>query len=155
VSHGASCLVITTLDPGRIPSSTLGCANINTQPSSEPTRLLEILIADDEPQILSALKRILERRGHRVMSVESAYDALDLLAERSFDAAMIDARMPGNGLAVVRHLEADTAFSGPIVLMTGALSSDPSLTVGPAVLRLQKPFRFLDVVPLIEDAVQG
>ena len=55
---------------------------------------------------------------------------------------------------VVKHLEADPHFTGTVVLMTGALSTDPNLEVGPTVLRLQKPFRFMDVVPLLEGDIQ-
>jgi CheY-like chemotaxis protein len=135
------------LPPPAVPAPT-------SQIQGEAARALRILVADDEPMILKALKRILEWRGHFVTTASSAHEALERLAESSYDAAMVDARMPGDGITVLKHLEADPGFTGTVVLMTGALSSDPSLEVGPTVLRLQKPFRFLDIVPLLEGEIQ-
>jgi CheY-like chemotaxis protein len=119
------------------------------QPSEQPAPL-RILVADDEPLILSALKRILERRGHLVHTAADAATALELLGDHAFDAALVDARMPGDGLTVLAHLEDDASFDGVVVLMTGGLVTDPSVKVGPGVRRLQKPFSFPDVVPLLE-----
>ena len=121
--------------------------------SDEP-RSLRVLVADDEPLILRALTRLFERRGHEVHTAATAPEALALLDTVRFDAALVDARMPGSGLEVIRGLEADEHFDGPIMLMSGDLSADPLQQVGPHVKRLKKPFRFPDVIPLVEDGVQ-
>ena len=104
--------------------------------------------------ILAALERVLTRRGHTVRVACNAPGARSLLESHRFDAALIDDRMPGGGTSVVAHLERDPNFDGLIVLMSGALATDPLLQVGPEVVRLQKPFRFLELVPLVEDGVR-
>ena len=63
---------------------------------------------------------------------------------------LIDVKMPGGGLNVVSHLESDPNFDGRLVLMTGALATDPQVQVGPDVVRIQKPFRFEDLLPVVE-----
>ena len=62
--------------------------------------------------------------------------------------------MPRDGLTVLQELSQDPAFGGQIVLMTGGLAADPSIKVGPDVKRLQKPFKFPDVIPLLENRLR-
>jgi CheY-like chemotaxis protein len=111
---------------------------------------LQILIADDEPTIVSALEKFLTRRGHAVMTAPDAKAALLLVDRHRFDAALLDVRMPGGGLTVLEHLRNDPAFEGRVVLMTGALATDPEIPADPRVLRMQKPFRLTEVILMVE-----
>lgn len=54
-----------------------------------------ILIVDDEPSILSALKRLLRTARYQVVTVESGAAALDVLAAGEVDLIISDIRMPG------------------------------------------------------------
>lgn len=119
--------------------------------TSQPLR---ILLADDEPMIVALLRRVLERRGHTVRTASSAGEALSLLKSHRFDAALVDVRMPGDGLTVVAQLREDRSFDGLIVLMTGALATDPDVQAEPGVVRLQKPFKHRDLFPLLEGGVK-
>ena len=116
----------------------------------EPSRPLSVLLADDEPMIVRLLQRLLEGRGHTVRTASSAHQALSMLKAHQFDAALVDVRMPGGGLTVLEHLQADPSFSGMVVLMTGALATDPDLQLGPGVMRLQKPFNNRELIELLE-----
>ncbi len=115
-------------------------------------RPFRILVADDEPNVVRLLVRIFEGRGHDVVAACSAFEALEALEAGSFDVVLVDLNMPGGGLAVVSRLEADPAFTGRIVLMTGALAADPTMEMGPSVSRLQKPFQMTEVIALVEGA---
>ncbi len=53
-----------------------------------------ILIVDDEPVVLTALKFTLEREGFHVVAVTSPLKALAILAERDFAVIISDQRMP-------------------------------------------------------------
>lgn len=53
-----------------------------------------LLIVDDEPFVLSALKETLEREHYHVVAVTSPLKALSILAEREFAAIISDHRMP-------------------------------------------------------------
>ena len=56
-----------------------------------------VLIIDDEPSIRIALSGYLSSLGHAVDAVASDEDALSRLAERRYDAVLLDLRMPGRG----------------------------------------------------------
>jgi CheY-like chemotaxis protein len=129
---------------------------MHAAPSPPPSaakadRPLRVLIADDEPLILRALTRLLERRGHEVHAVPDAYQALELLGRGSFDAVLVDAQMPGGGPSVLDHLR-ESDYSGVAVLMTGAIAADAT-GISDGVRRLQKPFHFRSVIPLLEDTL--
>ena len=69
-------------------------------------RPLRVLVADDEPTLRLALALFLGRHGHEVMEAADAYEALQLAREEHFDVVLVDARMPGDGAALLEQLEA-------------------------------------------------
>ncbi len=62
--------------------------------SPAPVVAPAILIVDDEPFVLSALKETLEREKYHVVAVSSPLKALSILAERDFSVIISDQRMP-------------------------------------------------------------
>lgn len=54
-----------------------------------------LLLVDDEPGILAALKRMLRREGYRILTAASGAEALELLALESVQVMISDQRMPG------------------------------------------------------------
>lgn len=54
-----------------------------------------LLFVDDEPAILSALRRLFRPLGHRVLLAESGAAALQMLAHEKVDLVLSDMRMPG------------------------------------------------------------
>jgi signal transduction histidine kinase/CheY-like chemotaxis protein len=120
-------------------------------PDRSPARRLRILVADDEPALRLAITLVLERRGHAVVAAEDAYVARRLADEGDFDVALIDARMPGDGLALIEVLESTPALRDRTVLMTGdigrARSSKSAASGRPF---LSKPFDLDEMVRLLE-----
>lgn len=53
-----------------------------------------LLIVDDEPRILSALRRTLRREGYEIIAVDSTREALRTLAEQPVDLILSDHKMP-------------------------------------------------------------
>lgn len=53
-----------------------------------------ILVVDDEPSILSSLRRLLRSRGFEVLTAESATAGLEVLEREAIDAVISDMRMP-------------------------------------------------------------
>ena len=78
-----------------------------------------VLCVDDEPSILSALRRVLRAEGCRLLTAQGGVEALAILATESVDVVVSDMRMPGmNGaelLAQVREKWPQTAR----ILLTG------------------------------------
>jgi two-component system, OmpR family, KDP operon response regulator KdpE len=64
-----------------------------------------ILVCDDEPQILRALKVVLREAGFEPVPAETVEEALDVAAVRPPDAAIVDLVLPdGDGIEVLRGL---------------------------------------------------
>ena len=64
-----------------------------------------VLVVDDERQILRALRIILRDAGFEVATADTAEEALDALAVRPPDAAIIDLILPdGNGVDICRSI---------------------------------------------------
>ncbi|MGB7587770.1 MAG: response regulator transcription factor [Solirubrobacterales bacterium] len=64
-----------------------------------------VLVCDDEPQILRALKVIMREAGFETIGAETAREALDSAAVRHPDAAIVDLVLPdGDGIDVCAQL---------------------------------------------------
>ena len=78
-------------------------------------------MVDDQPEILSAHVRLLERDGHRVTLVSDGETALSQAAAELPDVIILDVDMPGmDGYEVVRRLRAQrrTALV-PVLFLSG------------------------------------
>lgn len=54
-----------------------------------------LLLVDDEPSMLSALRRLFRRDGYRVLTAGSGAEGLELMATTDVDVIVSDQRMPG------------------------------------------------------------
>jgi two-component system KDP operon response regulator KdpE len=78
---------------------------------------LRVLVCDDEPQILRALRVILREQGFEVLPAATAREALDSAALRRPDAAIVDLVLPdGDGVDVCRSLREWSEL--PIVVLS-------------------------------------
>jgi two-component system KDP operon response regulator KdpE len=76
-----------------------------------------VLVCDDEPQILRALRITLRDAGFDVVPAATATEALDAAALRAPDAAILDLVLPdGDGIDVTRQLRAWSAL--PIIVLS-------------------------------------
>jgi DNA-binding NtrC family response regulator len=55
-----------------------------------PASQMRVLIADDQPDVLEALRLLLKREGFKIESVESPQQAVQAIENRDYDAAIID-----------------------------------------------------------------
>src|SRR5476649_2848238 len=67
-------------------------ADTTESPSPAPQTLL---LVDDEPSILSALRRLFRPQGYRVLTAEGGAAALELVRDDTVDLVISDMRMPG------------------------------------------------------------
>ena len=54
-----------------------------------------MLVVDDEPSNLASLEKIFQREGMRVLTAESAKDALELVRTHRVHVVLTDLMMPG------------------------------------------------------------
>jgi two-component system, OmpR family, KDP operon response regulator KdpE len=82
-----------------------------------------ILVVDDEPQILRALRIVLREAGFDVVPAASAREALDQASLQPPDAAIVDLVLPdGDGVEVTRSLREWT--QAPIVVLSAIGEED-------------------------------
>lgn len=81
-----------------------------------------ILVVDDDSAIRRLFAVALQRAGFRTVEAANGREALDLIAEQSFAAVLLDNHMPQlDGLDVIRALRsAEETATLPVILVTGA-----------------------------------
>lgn len=80
---------------------------------------LRVLFVDDESAIREVMKIELPRMGHDVVICEDGQAALKALEKHSFDAAIVDLRMPGmSGWDVIDHIK-KVSPETEVVISTG------------------------------------
>ncbi len=85
---------------------------------------IKVLVVDDEPFILSALKRLLVRRGFEVDTASCGQQALDNLERIRPDVVVSDFTMPGmNGAELLAELAARLPQVRRILLSGRAVTS--------------------------------
>ncbi|MEJ2218066.1 MAG: sigma-54 dependent transcriptional regulator, partial [Gemmatimonadota bacterium] len=68
-------------------------------------RRARILVVDDEHSVRDSLETWFRKDGHDVRSAANSSEALDALEEGSFDAAIVDIKMPGmDGVELQEHI---------------------------------------------------
>jgi two-component system KDP operon response regulator KdpE len=78
---------------------------VSSNPQAKPAPAQRILVVDDEPQILRALRVVLRDAGFEVVPAETAAEALDRAAVRPPQAAIVDLMLPDmDGVELTRLL---------------------------------------------------
>ncbi len=119
---------------------------------SDSTNRLRVLFVDDEAMIREVMRIELPRMGHDVTVCESGEKALEFIETGSFDAAIVDLRMPGiDGWQVVDHLKAASPDT-QIIIHTAHGNLDEAVT---AIRRgandfLQKPCKLVDIATVLQ-----
>jgi Response regulator containing CheY-like receiver, AAA-type ATPase, and DNA-binding domains len=88
-----------------------------------------IMVVDDNPDIITIVKTILEGKGYHVLSASSGQELLNLLTDGKPDLIILDIMMPEmDGLEVLGRLKAvtDTA-SIPVILLTAKVQYEDVL----------------------------
>jgi excisionase family DNA binding protein len=113
-----------------------------------------VLIVDDDSQVSKLVKDIVEGQGYEVRCCGTGEQALEEIADQSFDLVFLDLVLPGiNGLEVLRTIK-EREDSTVVAVITG-YGDDPialeAMNMGPMFF-IRKPFdrptiiKVLDVV---------
>src|SRR3954453_24061469 len=93
----------------------------------DTTRGLRVLFVDDERPLQEFMKSELPRLGHEVTVCPDGRAALKVLEKATFDAAILDLRMPGmSGIEVLEHLKRVSPDTEAVV-MTGHASMETAI----------------------------
>ena len=81
---------------------------------------MRIQIVEDEPKILAALKRGLERESYAVDTADNGDDGLDAALTGDYDLIVLDRMLPGevkDGLEICRRVRAE-GLRAPVIMLT-------------------------------------
>ncbi|MDO8695498.1 MAG: ATPase, T2SS/T4P/T4SS family [Pseudomonas sp.] len=72
---------------------------------SAPPAPYRLLLVDDDPGILAALRRVFQRENYELLLAHNAHEALQLLADKPVELIVSDFQMPGmNGSELLRQV---------------------------------------------------
>jgi CheY-like chemotaxis protein len=126
--------------------------------SSVASRRGRIMVIDDEPSIVTVVKRLLSME-HEVDGTDDAHAALKRISSgETFDVILCDVMMPKmSGLELYRQLLAiDPAHAHRVMFLTGGIFSPDVREFLDSVenLRIEKPFDPMALRALINDRLK-
>jgi PAS domain S-box-containing protein len=114
-----------------------------------------ILIVDDDPGTLQSIGDVLERRGHAVRTATQARAALELLTDRSVDAAILDLHLPDvSGLVLLQAIKT-SAPATEVIIITDQASATTAIEAinSGAFGYVTKPFKMDHLMATIDKAL--
>jgi two-component system, OmpR family, alkaline phosphatase synthesis response regulator PhoP len=114
----------------------------------------KILVADDEPNIVTALEFLLQRNGFEVQVARNGEEALNLIESGRPDLVLLDVMMPlKSGYEVCKRIRERPDWSQIKVVMLSAKGRDAEVARGldaGADLYITKPFSTRDLLSKIK-----
>jgi len=118
-----------------------------------------ILVADDDPQILTMLGIRLSKRGYEVVEAADGLQTLSKAREFKPDLVLLDVMMPGkNGWEVAKELRSDDELSSIGIVMLTAIGERVNEMTSPlygADAYVDKPFDFADLEAKIKKVLDA
>lgn len=132
-------------------------ATPSAAPAVGPAAAWTLLYVDDEPNIVSALKRVFRTTGWRVLTASGGAQALELMQTEPVDVVLSDMRMPGmDGAALLEQVRArwpDTTR----MLLTGyadTASTVAAINRGHVYRYITKPWNDEELVGIVRAAFE-
>ncbi len=115
-----------------------------------------LLIVDDEPHVLSSLRRSLRGQGFVIHTACGGEEALEQLRSQPFDAIVCDMRMPGISGADVLRISRELAPDAIRVLLTGYSDIESAVSAvndGEIFRYLTKPWDDVQLNQVLKDGL--
>jgi DNA-binding response OmpR family regulator len=117
-----------------------------------------ILVADDDPEILSLLSIRLSRVGYEVIEAVDGEQTLEKIRDHFPDLVVLDVMMPGkNGWEVAKEMRHDVRYKNIGIIMLTAIGEKINEMTSPlygADAFIDKPFEFADLEAKINDVLE-
>jgi DNA-binding response OmpR family regulator len=118
-----------------------------------------LLIADDDPEILTMLSLRLGKKGYTVLEAADGNQTLRQAREKQPDLVILDVMMPGkNGWEVARELRSDPQLRNIGIVMLTAIGEKVNELTSPiygADDYVDKPFDFADLEERIKKVIES
>jgi CheY-like chemotaxis protein len=118
-----------------------------------------ILVVDDDENILSLERTILEQKGFDVTAAAGGAEALRILADQVFDLVLLDVMMPEiDGFTVCRKIKEDPRLKDIPVIFLTAKGGGEALAEGfesGAVMYINKPFTANKLLTIVNTMLES
>jgi DNA-binding response OmpR family regulator len=118
-----------------------------------------ILVVDDDENILSLERTILEQKGFDVTAAAGGAEALKLLSGEAFDLVLLDVMMPEiDGFTVCRKIKEDPRLKDVPVIFLTAKGGGEALAEGfesGAVMYINKPFTANKLLTIVNTMLES
>jgi DNA-binding response OmpR family regulator len=118
-----------------------------------------ILVVDDDENILSLERTILEQKGFAVTTAGGGAEALRLLAADTFDLVLLDVMMPEvDGFTVCRKIKEDARLKDIPVIFLTAKGGGEALAEGfesGAIMYINKPFTANKLLTIVNTMLEA
>jgi two-component system KDP operon response regulator KdpE len=128
---------------------------VSTPAHDKPAKRPRVLVVDDEPQIVRALKVLLREAGFDALAAETGSQALDLAALQPPDAAIVDLMLPDlDGVEIMRRLREWSEM--PILVLSAVGEEDQKVRALEAGADdyITKPFGARELVARLQAALR-
>ncbi len=117
----------------------------------------KVLVADDDPDIVLALRIRLEAAGYDVVTAMDGREAIEEVRRTKPDLAILDINMPeGNAFAVLDSLRVEGIQGLPVIFLTADTQEKSQVKAFHRGIRhyLTKPYDPKTLLVLVEHALQ-
>lgn len=119
----------------------------------------KVLIADDEPSIVTSLEFLMQRRGYEVRVARDGDEAMRLVGSFQPHVVLLDVMMPRrSGVDVCREIRGNPAWRGIKVVMISAKGREIDVDRGVAAgadAYVTKPFSTKALVATVDELMAG
>ncbi|MFO0580585.1 MAG: response regulator [Polyangia bacterium] len=121
-----------------------------------PVPALKILLVEDEPSILFAVRDVLESASHSIVATATAEEALHQMLAQPFDLLLTDIDLPGmSGLELCRHARRNSSSLDVVLMTTNARHESCSAAVKQGACGyLIKPFDLEELLVQVADVAE-
>lgn len=116
----------------------------------------KIVVADDDPDIVLALKVRLEAAGYEILTAADGCEAIERIRSAKPDLAILDINMPrGNAFSVLDAMTSDGLPRMPVIFLTADTQEQSQVKAFHRGIRhyLTKPYDPKTLLVLIEHAL--
>ncbi len=117
-----------------------------------------ILVVDDDENILSLERTILEQKGFEVTTAGGGAEALELIGESHFDLVLLDVMMPEiDGFTVCRRIKEEPRTKETPVIFLTAKGGGEALAEGfesGAIMYINKPFTANKLLTIVKTMLE-
>ena len=118
-----------------------------------------ILVADDDPQILTMLGIRLAKKGYQILEAVDGLQTIAMARQHHPDLVLLDVMMPGkNGWEVAKELRSDEQLRNVGIVMLTAIGEKVNELTSPlygADEYIDKPFDFADLEARLKKVLEA